>query len=432
MSSSTSYKFKKTIAVLLVKDSIYRKLHKLFVAISYILVRIKNILYSDNSSNNPWQKPASQKEDGKKHQSNQQPNQQNQGNKTNNNTSNNSNNGNKNSLDRFIDNMFENPKFAVITILTTLITFWLFSGFYKVNADENAAVFYFGKFSNVTTPGLNYHLPYPFGKAIKQSVTNVKTEEFGFSSKSKRNVDKKIFDAESLMLTGDENIVDIEFQVQWQIVDIKKFILNVYDPNNTIRNSAESSMREIIAKTPIVFALSDGKKQIAEDAKKLLQETLDYYQMGVKINLVQLHQVDPPSQVISSFRDVQTAKADKEKEINQAQAYANDIVPRARGEASQVVEDAEAYKSRIVADASGESERFISIYNQYKNAKQITKSRIYLETMEEVYGNTDKIIIDSKIGKSALFYLPNSFGNNQNFTPIPNELTQAKTNPNTQ
>lgn len=285
------------------------------------------------------------------------------------------------------------PKSIIGLIVLVIMFLWLSTGIYKVNSDENAAILYFGKFYKVATPGLNYHIPYPFGKHIKKSVTSVNTEEFGFSNASFKKTSRN-FEAESLMLTGDENIVYIEFQIQWKISDIYNFVFNIANPELTIRKSAESAMREIIARSPIASALSDGKKSIESQTKVLLQEILDSYKSGVQVELVQLRRVDPPSQVVDSFRDVQTAKADKEKEINQAQAYSNDIIPRARGEASKMIEEAEAYANEVVANSEGEAGRFLSVYSQYAKAKTITRKRIYLETMEEIYGNIDKVLID--------------------------------------
>lgn len=298
------------------------------------------------------------------------------------------------------------PKSIIGLIILIILFLWLSTGIYKVNSDENATILYFGKFYKVSTPGLNYHIPYPFGKHIKKSVTTVNTEEFGFSSASfKKN--SRNFEAESLMLTGDENIVYIEFQIQWKVSDIYNFVFNIANPELTIRKSAESAMREIIARSPIASALSDGKKSIESQAKILLQEILDSYKSGVQVELVQLRRVDPPSQVVDSFRDVQTAKADKEKEINQAQAYSNDIIPRARGEASKMIEEAEAYANQVVANSEGEAGRFLSVYSQYSKAKTITKKRIYLETMEEIYGNIDKVLIDKNTQNGGVLpYFP--------------------------
>lgn len=287
-----------------------------------------------------------------------------------------------------------------------LILLWLSTGFYKVEPDEEAVILYFGKFHSISTPGLGYHIPYPVGEVIKLSVTNVNTEEFGFST-ANRSYQNRNLDAESLMLTGDENIVDIEFQIQWQISDIKNFIFNISDQILTIRKSSESAMREIIARTPISDALAEGKKRIEDQTKVLLQEILDSYDAGVRIALVQLRRVDPPSQVIDSYRDVQTARANNREVINKAESYANDVIPRAKGKAAKMIEEAEAYKKEVIAKAEGEIGRFLEVYNQYSRARVVTKKRIYLETMEKIYGEIDKIIIDGNASKSGIVpYLP--------------------------
>ena len=301
------------------------------------------------------------------------------------------------------------PKSAFGLFFIGLVVLWLASGVYKIDSDENGLVLYFGKFYSISTPGLNYHLPAPFGKVIKKSVTKVSTEEFGFGSQDifGKRMRGGNDSSQSLMLTGDENIVDIDFQIQWQISDIQDFIFNLADPELAIRNVAESSMREIIARTPIADALSDGKRRIEQEVRVLLQEVLDSYGAGVRVVLVQLRRVDPPKQVIDAFRDVQTAKADKEKEINQAQSYSNDIIPRARGESSKITESAKAYKEEVVADAQGQVSRFNAVYNQYVLAKVVTKKRMYLEQMEKVYRDIDKVIIDKNISRSgAVPYLP--------------------------
>jgi len=322
-----------------------------------------------------------------------------------------------NNFNQSSNNQKNPPKSIIGIVLLGFFFLYLSFGFYKVDPDENAVTLYFGKYFKTAEPGLNYHIPYPFGQVIKKSVTNVNTEEFGFSSNKKIYRDgERNFNAESLMLTGDENIVDIQFQVQWQIASIKDFVFNIAEPNQSIRKSAESAMREIIARTPIAQALSDGKMQIEQDTKNLLQEILDSYNAGIRIVLVQLRRVDPPEQVIDAFRDVQTAKADKEKEINQAQAFANDIIPRARGTASQMREEAEAYSKQVVAIAQGEASRFLAVYNEYVKAKEVTRRRIYLETMEKIYGDADKIYIDKSASHGSVtpyFPLNDIFKNNK-------------------
>ena len=305
----------------------------------------------------------------------------------------------------------EPPVKSVVGIaILTILAIWLVTGFYKVNSDENAVVLYFGKFHSITTPGLNYRVPAPFSKVIKRSVIKVNTEEFGASfnkSSYKSSYSNSSSNNNSLMLTGDENIVDIDFQIQWQVSDIEKFVFNIADTNLALKKSAQSAMREIIARTPIANALSDGKQDIEYQTKELLQKILDSYGAGIRIVLVQLLRVDPPKQVVDSFRDVQTAKADKEKEINQAQAYKNDIIPRARGEAEKLIQKAEGYKQSVISDATGQTKRFLSVYSEYKKAKIVTTRRIYLETMEKIYEDMDKIIIDKNLSKSGVVpYLP--------------------------
>ncbi|NBR95456.1 MAG: FtsH protease activity modulator HflK [Proteobacteria bacterium] len=311
-------------------------------------------------------------------------------------------------LQQIIKKFYHNNQPNYRNIAIAVFAIWLSLGVYKVNPSENGVVLYFGKFSQVASPGLNYYLPYPVGQLIKKNVTSVNIEEFGFSSLENKYLNRNL-NAESLMLTGDENIVDVEFQIQWQISDIKDFVFNIADPYQSIRQSAESSMREIIARNPIANALSDGKLQIEDDAKNLLQEVLNSYASGIRIVKVQLRRVDPPSQVRDSFLDVQTAKADKEKEINQAQAYANDIIPRAKGLASQMKEEAEAYAKQVVANSEGEASRFLAVYNQYAKSKQVTKKRIYLETMEKIYSQNEKIYVDKNISKNMV--MPYFFDN---------------------
>ncbi len=313
-------------------------------------------------------------------------------------------NKNNNKITKMPNGKIQKSLFGIIILV--LILLWLSTGFYKVEPDEEAVVLYFGKFHSTSTSGLNYRIPYPIGNIIKLSVTNVNTEEFGFTSNNLRYSNRNL-EAESLMLTGDENIVDIEFQVQWQIYDIKNFVFNISDQIDTIRKSSESAMREIIARTPIADALAEGKKRIEDQAKQLLQEILDSYNSGVRIALVQLRRVDPPSQVIDAYRDVQTARANNREVINQAESYANDIIPRAKGKAAKMIQEAEAYRQEVIAKAEGEIGRFLEVYNQYSKAKRVTRDRIYLETMEKIYSDINKIIIDSNSSKSGVIpYLP--------------------------
>ena len=241
-------------------------------------------------------------------------------------------------------------------------------------------------------------------KVIKVPVTTTRSVEIGFRSQnagSIRNVDE-----ESLMLTGDENIVDINFVVQWFVSDAAKYVFNIRDPEKNIKDSAESVMREVIGKTNIDFALAEGRDQVRQEAQDSLQKILDRNESGITVSSLLLQKSDPPPAVIDDFKDVQRARADQERLINEAQAYANRIVPEAKGEASKIRESAEAYKQEVIAIADGASKRFLSVYNEYKEAKDVTRRRIYLETMEKVMQNMNKVIIDNDSGSGVLPYLP--------------------------
>jgi membrane protease subunit HflK len=208
------------------------------------------------------------------------------------------------------------------------------------------------------------------------------------------------------MLTGDENIVDINFVVQWFVSDAAKFVFNIRNPEKNVKDSAESVMREVIGKTNIDFALAEGRDQVRTEAQESLQIILDKNESGITVSSLLLQKSDPPPAVIDDFKDVQRARADQERLINEAQAYANRIVPEAKGEASKIRESAEAYKQEVIAVADGDSQRFLSVYNEYKDAKEVTRRRIYLETMEKVMQNMNKVIIDNNNGSGVLPYLP--------------------------
>ncbi len=293
----------------------------------------------------------------------------------------------------------DNIKSLAIVGFSVLALLWLLTGVYKVNSDENAVVLYFGKYFETTTPGLHFAVPEPIGRVIKVGVTRINKEEFGFSSAMNN---KKGFDEESLMLTGDENIADIDFEVQWKIGDVKDYLFNIKNPQRTIRSATESVMREIIANREIDDVLANKKFEIESEAKKSLQNILNSYNSGVEIITVQLLRADPPKEVISAFRDVQTAKADKERKINEAKSYNNDIMPKARGEAEELIQEAEAYKKSVISKAEGETARFDKIYKEYKLNRDVTKKRIYIETMEEVMKNNDKIIMDKNAGGNVI------------------------------
>ena len=280
---------------------------------------------------------------------------------------------------------------------------WLLTGFYKVNANEQGVVLRFGEWVRTTLPGLHYHLPYPIEIAKTPKVTKVNKTEIGFRV---IGTSQRMLLEESLMLTGDENIVDINFSVFWIIDDAGKFLFKLRNPEKSVKSVSESVMREVIGITPIVDALAAGRQEIETKSLSKIQIVLDNYESGVKITQLQLQKVDPPDQVIDSFRDVQRARADKEKVINEAIAYKNDLIPRARGEAEQILQEAEAYKREIVARSEGDADRFNSVLKAYKNNEEVTRNRIYLETLEKIFQNATKVIIDTKQGSGVLPYLP--------------------------
>ena len=298
-------------------------------------------------------------------------------------------------------------KLGPAVILLALVLVWLASGFYRVLPDEQGVVLQFGKYTTTTQPGLNYHFPYPIERVLTPKVTKVNRVEIGYrQSPDNRTTQIRDVPEESLMLTGDENIVDIDFSVFWIINDAGKFLFNVQVPELTIKSAAETSMREVIGQSKIQSIFTEGRTEIEDKARVLIQSILDDYEAGVTITQVQTQKADPPNEVIDSFRDVQAARADLERQRNEAEAYANDIIPRARGEAEEILQNAEGYKQKVIADSEGKAARFLSIQSEYAKAPVVTKQRIFYETMESVFGDMDKIIIDKDSGQGVLPYLP--------------------------
>jgi len=273
--------------------------------------------------------------------------------------------------------------------------------------DEQGVVLRFGKFVSTTQPGLNYHIPYPVETVLTPKVTKVNRIDVGFRAASDSGRSSGIGDVpeESLMLTGDENIVNIDFSVFWVIKDAGKFLFRIQSPVETVKAAAETAMREVIAKSKLQPILTKGRSTIEVETQEIIQSILDEYESGIQITQVQTQKADPPDQVIDAFRDVQAARADMERSKNEAEAYANDVIPRARGDAAKILQEAEAYKKQVVAAAEGEASRFVAIYNEYAKAKQVTQERMYLETMEKVLADIDKVIIDRKAG-GVVPYLP--------------------------
>ena len=294
--------------------------------------------------------------------------------------------------------------------LIVLIIIWALTGLYRVLPDEQGVVLRFGKFVSTTQPGLNYHIPYPIENVFTPKVTKVNRMDIGFRSGSDTGFSSGggVADVseESLMLTGDENIVNIDFSVFWVIKDAGKFLFKIQDPQGTVKAASETAMREVIAKSKIQPILTEGRSKIEIETQEIIQNILDEYESGIQITQVQTQKADPPDQVIDAFRDVQAARADMERSKNEAEAYRNDVIPRARGEAAKILQAAEAYKKEVVAKAEGEASRFISIYNEYAQAKEVTQERMYLETMEKVMADIDKVIIDKNASSGVVPYLP--------------------------
>ena len=297
----------------------------------------------------------------------------------------------------------------IVLGLVVLLVIWALSGLYRVLPDEQGVVLRFGKFTSTTQPGLNYHIPYPIETVLTPKVTKVNRIDIGFRSERDSGFTSSgVADVpeESLMLTGDENIVNIDFSVFWVIKDAGKFLFKIQDPEGTVKAAAETAMREVIARSDIQPILTEGRSKIEADTQVIIQAILDEYQSGIQVTQVQTQKADPPDQVIDAFRDVQAARADMERSKNEAEAYANDVIPRARGEAQKILQAAEAYKKEVVAKAEGEASRFLAIFNEYNKAKTVTQERMYLETMEKVLADIDKVIIDKEAGSGVVPYLP--------------------------
>lgn len=285
---------------------------------------------------------------------------------------------------------------------------WGLSGIYRVQPDEQGVVLRFGQYVRTEQPGLRYHLPAPIETVETPKVTRVNRLEIGYRSgaDSRRPGGGDVLD-ESLMLTGDENIIDIDFTVLWVIKDAGNFLFKIREPEMTVKMAAESAMREVIGRTDIQPALTEARQDIEQQTKQLLQTMLDEYQSGIEISQVQLQKVDPPAPVVDAFNDVQRARQDRERLRNEAEAYRNDIIPRARGEAEQLIQQASAYREQVVSLAQGDAQRFAQVLSAYNQAPEITARRMYLETMQEVLGGANKIIIDQgKGGSGVVPYLP--------------------------
>ena len=287
---------------------------------------------------------------------------------------------------------------GVIAVIVAFL--WLASGFFTVQEGQTGVVMTFGKYSHSTMAGFNWRWPYPIQSHEIVNVSGVRTIEVGYRSNAKNKQPK-----EALMLTEDENIIDIQFAVQYKLKSAADWIFKNRDQEETVRQVAETSIREIVGKSQMDFVLYEGREKVALDVSQLMQQILDHYQSGVQITNVTMQGVQPPEQVQAAFDDAVKAGQDRERQKNEGQAYANDVIPKARGAASRLLQEAEAYSARVTANAEGDASRFKQVLTEYQKAPAVTRDRMYLDTMQQIFANTTKVMIDAKSGNNLL-YLP--------------------------
>lgn len=304
--------------------------------------------------------------------------------------------------------IFKTPKptnidFQWWWLALAVVGVWLLSGFYSVQPNEEGIELRFGAYTESTTPGLHYHLPYPIETVRKVNMTQERSINLGVSDPQRGPAN--LF-TESHMLTGDENIVDVNLTIVWRIDNAKDYVFNMQSPDETVNVAAQSVLREIVGQSQMLPIISGDRGKVEDETKEELQKVLDEFGAGIKIVRVKLQKADPPKQVVDAFNEVQRAKADMERFKNEAEAYRNEILPKSRGEAEQRLQNAQAYKQAIVAKAKGEAERFTSVYKAYKNGEEVTSKRMYLETMEDVMQKSDKVILGTDKDANVVPYLP--------------------------
>lgn len=282
-------------------------------------------------------------------------------------------------------------------VVAIAIALWLASGFYIVDASQRGVVLRFGKYLQTTQPGLQWHIPFPFESAEIVNVSQVRTVEVGYRATVKSKVLK-----ESLMLTDDENIIDLQFAVQYLVKNPEDFLFNNRNPDEAVMQAAETAIREVVGKSKMDFVLYEGREQVAASVQKLLQEILDRYRTGIEVSKVTMQNAQPPEQVQAAFDDAVKAGQDRERLKNEGQAYANDVIPRAAGMASRLTQEADGYRQRVIATADGDASRFRQVLVEYQKAPAVTRDRMYLDTMQQIFGNVTKVLVDQKGGNNLL------------------------------
>jgi len=296
-----------------------------------------------------------------------------------------------------------NPRFlggGITVLVALLVLVWLASGFYIVDASQRGLVLQFGRYKEATEPGLRWRLPYPVQSHELVNIAGVRTIEVGYRGSEKNKVLK-----EALMLTDDENIINIQFAVQYVLKDPVDYVFNNRHPDDAVMQAAETAIREIVGKSKMDFVLYEGREQVAATASRLMQDILDRYKTGILISKVTMQNAQPPEQVQAAFDDAVKAGQDRERQKNEGQAYANDVIPKAKGTAARLLQEAEGYRQRMIATAEGDASRFKQLNAEYAKAPEVTRQRLYLETMQQVYSNTSKVMVDAK-GQGNLLYLP--------------------------
>lgn len=294
------------------------------------------------------------------------------------------------------------PSFSIGLLLIVAALVWAASGIYIVDEGKRGVVLRFGKFTDMTTPGPHWHIPFPVETVERVDVEQRRFEEVGYRSSANR---LQPVPREALMLTEDENIVNVQMAIQYQVKDAKDFLFNVRDPRNTLKQAAESALREVVGKSKMDFVLTEGRSGVAAQVKVLMQEILDTYKTGLLVSEATLQNAQPPEEVQGAFSDAIKAREDEQRQVNEAQAYANDVLPKARGAAARQLEEANAYKESLIAQAEGEASRFSQLLAEYRQAPEVTRKRLYLETVESVLARSNKIVVDVE-GGNSLMYLP--------------------------